>query len=141
MTGLFETLRTELAEIGLHLSVWDAALDRALPCGGAGRLCETLCADAGPCAQAARDLAERIVVEGRPARGRAETGCCVVGVPVLQRRKLLGAAVACFPPTEMLDEENLARLADRFRLDRLVLQDYAEEVCRHSEDQAEEDAD
>ncbi|MCK5557797.1 MAG: GAF domain-containing protein, partial [Candidatus Hydrogenedentes bacterium] len=56
----------------------------------------------------------------------------MLGIPVHNRRRLIGAMVLEYPTREMLDEEHLARLCDRLQLDRQVMTTYARQACRHS---------
>lgn len=62
-----------------------------------------------------------------------------MGVPILQRRRLIGAAVACFPAREILDDdERLARMCDYLELDQQVIENYAKRCRRHDAEQGKD---
>lgn len=131
-----EEVRSELADLGLNMSVWDTDLQEVMPCGATGDFCHAMCGGCKRAVDTARDLAERVVTTTAPGTTMAPWGCCFVGVVVLQRRRTVGAVVACFPVREMLDEEELAGTCDRLELDRSVIEQYARRACRHSADEA-----
>ena len=85
----------------------------------------------GPCASAAVRVAGQAIQENRGVTSSSGMGCRVMAVPVHQRRRLVGAAVACYPTVEMLDEELLARTCDRLQLDREAATTLAQRSCRH----------
>jgi len=138
MGGMLARLAERIHKLGLNLSVWDCLcrpVGRFEPCCEFCRLIKT---SGGGCAAAAGKLAGRVVSEGAAAVGRSSLGCCVIGVPVYQRRRLAGATVACFPIRQMLEEESLARLSDRMHLDRQVVTSLAREACRHGTEQMDD---
>ncbi len=137
MLGVFADVKAGLAELGLNMSVWDADINCVVPWTPACDLCRAVCGEVYRCESSTRDLAEQVVAQKRPATGRTPTGGCTVAVPVMRRRRLLGAVVACFPVREMADEESLARLCHHYRLDLEVIKGYARQDCRHSIDQAD----
>jgi HD-GYP domain-containing protein (c-di-GMP phosphodiesterase class II) len=136
MSEMFAQLSTHLRELGLSMSVWDSharPVGRFQPCH---QLCQFIHGADGLCAAAAGDLAGRIVSESRP--GKSPAPCCLVGVPVHQRRRLVGAVVACYLPREMLQDESFARLCDRLQLDRQTVIASAGDACRHGEAEADD---
>lgn len=137
MEGVFADVRAKLAELGLTMSVWDADLNRAAPWVPACDFCRAVCSKASHCESASRELAERIAAEKGPATGRTPAGGCIIGVPVMHRRRMLGAVTACFPVREMADQESLARLCHRHELDLKVIETCARQDCRHGLDQAD----
>ena len=137
MLGVFADLKVGLAELGLNMSVWDADINCVMPWAPACDQCRAVCGEVYRCESSTREVAERVVAQKRPATGRTPTGGGIVGVPVMRRRRLLGAVVACFPVREMADEESLARMCHHYRLDLEVIKGYARQDCRHSIDHAE----
>ena len=137
MEDIYARLARQLGQIGLTLSIWDGQRRRVdeFP---ACELCRVVRGGCEACSEAAGELAGRILADGKPARASSPLGCCIIGVPVLRRRRLLGAAVACFPVRGMLEEESLARVCDRFHLDRKVVASLAGKACRHDAEQAED---
>jgi len=131
LTETFKRLESRVARLGLNLSLWDAPGDCAGQFAPACRFCRTLrdCRDA-PCEKAMMDVARKVIRKGKVVTGGSAVGCCVVGVPVHRRRRVAGAAVACFLTTDMLDEERLARMCDRLGLDRQVVAELATDACR-----------
>ena len=77
-----------------------------------------------------------VIAKGEPAKTRSLCGCVSLCVPISQRRRTLGAAVACYAPREMLDEEVLARLCNRLEMDTEVAARLAARDCRHGVDEA-----
>ena len=136
MTGLCAELKEFMREIGVEVGVWTPDGREAEPwrsqCGFTSMLEQA----GGEISRACRKLAEQVMADGQAATARAETGHCIVGVPILRRRRLVGAAVGSFPVKEMLDEEHLARLCDRLGIDRQILTEQAEGAVRHSSEQA-----
>ena len=137
MGGVFAEVKAKFAQLGLNMSVWDAEMNCVVPWTPSCDLCRAVCGQVNRCEPATRKLAEQIIADPAPASGRTATGGCVIGIPIMRRRRLFGAAIACFPVREILDGESLARACDRFQLDRQVIEAYARKDCRHSLDQVE----
>jgi len=88
-------LKTELVRLGLNLSVWDVAGRAVIPhrtCSGGST--------AGSHEQAARGLADRVVLQGVPQQSLSLCGGFLAGVPIWHRRRIAGAAIVCFPTKE-----------------------------------------
>jgi len=130
-------LKALAGDLGLGLSLWDADGKAVREPAPANELCSLLCDVGGDCRRAAARLAAQVILDGQPTLARGECGCCLMGAPVHRRRRLLGAAVACFPPREMLEEEHLCRLCDRLHLDRQVVEQCGRGAVRHGEGTAE----
>ena len=138
MSKMFAQLRTHLRELGLSMSVWDS---QARPAGRfqpSCQLCQYIHGTGRLCAAAASGLAARIIGEGQPGKSLAPCGCCLVGTPVHQRRRLVGAVVGCYPPREMLQDESFARLCDRLQLDRQAMMSSGGDACRHTVAEADD---
>ena len=132
----FERLKKLMSDLGLNLSVWSAPEEAIEECSPACELCQTICNARAGCREFSRKLFQRVVDEGEPISDRTATGCCVLGVPVRSRRRLLGAAVACMPVREMLDREFLTHLCERLELDRQATESLAGKSIRHCTQEA-----
>ncbi|MDP7162550.1 MAG: HD domain-containing protein [Phycisphaerae bacterium] len=126
---VFEGLKNRVADLGMNLSVHD---DDGR-CTGAieprCEFCRQVCGCGQVCADAHSALAGNVLKNNVPHETTAPTGCQLVALPVKRRRRIIGVAVACFTKQEILDEEQLARLCDRLRLDRQVMARLANEAC------------
>ncbi len=134
----FSQLKDFLHTVGLNFAVWDAAAEAIEPFAPTERFCQTVCNAPGGCPNFSRDLARSVVAKGAPARNRTPIGCCVLAVPIRRRRRMLGAATACFPVRQMMDDEHLARLCEWLRLDREVVESIAADAIRCGEEQSED---
>jgi HD-GYP domain-containing protein (c-di-GMP phosphodiesterase class II) len=90
------------------------------------------------CLNACEALAAEVVREGRPTWSTSPLGCCILGTPIVNRRRKLGCVSACYPPRELLAEESLAQLCGRIGLDLQATVSMVQGACRHSADQAED---
>jgi len=138
MNGVFADVKAKLAELGLNMSVWDADLNCVVPWTPSCDLCQAFCGTVHRCESPTRQIAEQIIATKARAAGRTPLCGCVIGIPIMCRRRLLGAAVACFPVLEIFDNEDLPRLCDQFELDRQSVEAYARNDCRHSARQADD---
>ena len=139
MAGVFSRLRKELRELGMELSVWDPTGQLVMSHEPICELCLAINCSGGLASDQARtDLARRVAAEDEPCLGWLSWGCCLLGVPVRERRRLVGVAIACYPPTDMLEEETLGRMCDRLELDRQVTAKLARPLCRHGRAEAED---
>lgn len=132
LAGAFKQIRARMDRLGLNLSLWDA---EGNPTGQFTPTCGFCKAvynsHGGPCMPAAQNVGTQVASQAKPVAGSSEIGCSIIGVPVYKRRRLAGAVVACFPTTQMLDEESMARMCDRLCLDREVMSHLAVGACRH----------
>ena len=139
MEGTLARLRQRAGELGLNFSLWDLNGQAVGPFGPASPFCRALCGSGGACAEAIGELVRQVVSEGgAPLGKRLPTGCCLMGVPMRQRRRILGAAAACYPAREALDEEFLARRCGALELDLEVVAGMAREACRHEADEIDD---
>ncbi len=136
LPSIWNGIREQVEELGLSLTVWDATGRmvglRKYSCD----FCEMVCKSGGGCEKTARDIARYVLDNRETSRCTSPIGCCQFGLPVFDRRRLAGAVVLCYPTREMLDDEYLARLCDRLKLDRKVMLTYARTSCRHSATEA-----
>jgi len=138
MQHVLSRLQATLQELGLGLSVWDSFGQCVGALQAGCEFCRTVSAAGEKCTEDSGRLARVVLDEKRSAKDRSSVGCCLVGVPLYQRRRLIGAVVAGYPVRQMLEEENLARLCDRLHLDRQVVSRQAMEACRHGEEEADD---
>ena len=124
-------LRDELGNLGINLQVRDTA---GLPvaefqprCG----LCRLIGGRGEPCLRSAAETALRALDENEPVDSRSAAGCCLLGVGVYRRRRAVAAAVACYPPLELTEEESFARFCDIMELDLRAAGTAVGASCRH----------
>lgn len=133
---ILDRLRDQTAELGINFQVFSPDGEPA----GEFRPDCALCAVASParrrCAGEMAALAADALSAEAPIHRRTSLGCCVLGTPIWRRRRVTGAAVACYPPRELLDEEALARFCDAAQLDRRAAEPLAKKACRHHVSQA-----
>jgi len=134
---LLESLREHLEVLDLTVSFWDPSGEALIGPTGGGPLCQFVCGDRSPCLEAMARLAQRVCLEGAPAVGVSPIGCRLLGVPVRQRRRQIGGAVACFPTRQMPDNEDFARACGQADLDCEVVADLCRKAARHDADEAE----
>lgn len=135
--GVLKGLSARAAELGLRLSACDTQSTRLSAMHPCSDFCRMVCRDGG-CGRPAEELARHVLRTGEPARSLSPTGCRLIGLPLLERRRLSGAMILGYPTREMLDEERLALLCDRMGLDRQAMLRHARGACRHGENQAED---
>jgi len=138
ITRTFGQLKALMPPLGLCFSLWDADGQAIEPLTTTCEFCRLIHEASGQCQNACRALARRITTETQRGSDRSATGCRLLGVPVLKRRRLIGAVVACLPVREMLDEESLALLCDHLKLDLQAVRGAAERSIRHDADDAED---
>ncbi|MHC4715664.1 MAG: HD domain-containing phosphohydrolase [Planctomycetota bacterium] len=104
----------------LHMSVsfWDPAGTLLAGPAHCGELCELLNADQPFCHEAMARLAQQACVEDTTATATSPCGCCMMAAPIHQRRRLIAAAVACFPTGQTHESEEFARICSQARIDR-----------------------
>jgi putative nucleotidyltransferase with HDIG domain len=88
------------------------------------------------CAKGCHKLARYALDRGKSSRAVGPCGCCLLALPVLERRRAIGAVVLGLPTREMLDEEHIARLSDRLKLDARVMYEAARRACRYGSEEA-----
>jgi len=124
-----DRLGPRLRELGLNLSFWDAGgelLGMTEPCGP---VCQQFRTRSDICEQAMGRLAHEVRLEDGPCSATCPAGGCMLAVPIHQRRRLLGVAVACFLARGSPETEEFARACGQVRLDRQAMAD----LCRRSD--------
>lgn len=136
MAREFRRAQGQLRDMGLTLSVWDHFGELVPEFEPTCELCKLL-GDTQACCDETSKVAQHVVFSDRAIVRRSQLGACIIGVPVHERRRLVAAAVACFPVTEMLEGEQLHRMCDRLHLDYEVVAKQIAEMCRYSLNDAE----
>ncbi len=136
MSAALQGLRQLTSRIGLNLSVWNASGEVVESLAPECEFCRSVSDANGGCELFSRQMAKKVLDCSESRTDEAITRCCILGVPIHQRRKQVGAAVACYPSLAIRDEEFLARLCDRLGLDRSVIAVQAERYIRHGKQEA-----
>jgi len=131
MRGEFRKVQAQLRDLGITLSIWDHCGE---PLEGFAPSCEfcQLIGESRLCSGEAQKVAQHVVFDDRTVKRRSVLGECLIGVPVYDRRRLVAAAVACFPVVEMLKEEKLHGVCDRLQVDYSLVFNELKRVCRYS---------
>ena len=133
----FARVQAEGENLGLNLWLWDAQGEPVDAFETACDFCRLACRDGHCDRRSAGELVARVVQSEERAQARTAWGCCLVALPVRQRRRLIGVVLGCLCVREMLDEETLARTCDRLGLDRQATEPVLRASCRHHLDEAE----
>ncbi len=136
MAREFRRAQAQLRDMGLTLSVWDHFGELVEDFEPTCELCKLL-GQTQACCEETRKVAQHVVFGDRAIVRRSQLGACIIGVPVHERRRLVAAAVACFPVTEMLEGEQLHRMCDHLHLDYEIVAGHTSEMCRYSLNDAE----
>ncbi len=115
--AVFEKLRP----LGLEISVYGPDGSGRSRAGCASPFCRQLEEACVEGRVVVDELVARVVESGQGAWRATPAGCYLLAAPVHRRRRLLGVLVGCCPGRAMGDEEHLARLCDRYGLDRRAM--------------------
>jgi putative nucleotidyltransferase with HDIG domain len=88
------------------------------------------------CAKGCHKLARYALERGKSSRAVGPCGCCLLALPVLEKRRAIGAIVLGLPTRVMLDEEHIARVCARVGLDAKVMMQAAKKSCHYGPDEA-----
>jgi HD-GYP domain-containing protein (c-di-GMP phosphodiesterase class II) len=136
MARVFHRVQERVKDLGLSFSAWDEQGRQQGAFSPSCEYCELVHGSLGPCLQQVGEIVQRSLESGEPGHGITSCGCAVLAVPAHRRRRLVGAAVACYPTEQVLDQEFLARLCDRLELDQPVLCGAVERSCKRRADEA-----
>jgi HD-GYP domain-containing protein (c-di-GMP phosphodiesterase class II) len=117
MSGLLARVEGRLRQLGLTVSLWDAAGTCCIPPRLGWEFCRQVCTGKGLSAETVGALAQKVCLEGKSASATVESGCVALAVPAYQRRRVVGTVVACFPARGVADSEAFARFCGQARLD------------------------
>lgn len=128
-------LRGHIRELGWSFSIWDNT------CTVVGQRDQgtDFCHEVLNCQGCVKDdaaVAGQVMQTGQPAVRQGPCGCCKLGVPIHQRRRLLGAVVTGYPTRTMGEEANLQRVCAQRGLDINRIRSLAAAACRYSEKDA-----
>ena len=107
LTGMERTLfrlREQMRELGLGVGIYDVegrCISQFHPASG---LCWSKDGGCGLCPKEMHGLADRVIAERGSLTAQTSCGCCLIGTPILWRRRLLGAVIAAFPVGEMFED-------------------------------------
>ena len=117
MESLHQQVEKRLGQLGLSVWFWDRTGALLAAPTLRREFCTRLCGQEQFSLEAMGQLAQRACVEEAPATVTTPSGCRAVAAPIRQRRKLLGAAVACTPTQQTPNCEELARACSQSSLD------------------------
>jgi putative nucleotidyltransferase with HDIG domain len=138
MNDLVERIVAQGLRLGLTLTVWDDQGQRVDDNAHDCEFCHMACRGGEICHKAAGEMAQQVLTNRQNCQGRHPlTGCLVVGVPIFNRRRLLGSAVSVVPVHQMLHEEHFARLCSRLELDVRAALPLARQACQYDAGQAD----
>jgi len=129
-------LGRQLNELGLSMSVWTPDGQMAGQLQGGCPFCRLVCQASGHCREAHASMAREVLNQGAAATSVHPNGCCILGVPIYQRRRLRAVVVAGFPATDKLNDETLANVAESTGLDLEQLRRTASQ-CDHVSQEAD----
>ena len=138
MDGILSRLAARMKRLGLNFSVWDA--EGSLVGGhhpGSG-FCRVMSRNDGLCNNFSQKLAMKVIAEGSPDKEFLDCGCCFLGVPIFQRRRIVGAVVASYPIKEAFDAERIKNIAAKSGFDLDEITEMAGRSLRHSREQADD---
>jgi HD-GYP domain-containing protein (c-di-GMP phosphodiesterase class II) len=138
MEEAFARLGERTRQLGLSLFIFDAQGGEVAESCSSCEFCKLIHERTGLRSTTVCEMAEQILATGQSATLQSALGCGVIGAPILRRRRLLGAAIACFPTREMCEEEQMARMCDRLKVDRQVVAGAASREFRHHADEADD---
>jgi len=134
---LYELLHGRLERMGLTISLWDPAGEGLVLPTPVGEFCNQMCGESQLCLERMGSLAQKVCLEGRSAISTAPTNCCLLAVPLRQRRRVAGAAVACWPALQTPEGEEFARACSQASVDAELMATLCRRAARHDRSEAE----
>lgn len=114
---LFEPLAARLDRLGLTASLWTPAGTPLLKPASKGEFCCQMCGQSELCLEAMGQLAEQACLEDGTCTSQAPTNCTMLAIPLHQRRRAIGAVVACWPTLQTPRGEDFARACSQAGVD------------------------
>lgn len=130
------SLRSRAQELGLSVMAFDQHGKLGTRPLSGNPFCGFVHQASTECAKGCHKLARYALQRGKSSRAVGPCGCCLLALPVLERRRAIGAIVLGMPTLEMLDQEHVARLCSRLGLDATVMMTAAVDSCRNSSEEA-----
>ena len=137
MQRLVERVGGRLAKLGLSLSLWEPGGAPRIAPQPIGEFCRHMCGQKRASLEAMGQAAQRACLEDAPQVCGAPSGCQLLAVPMRQRRRLMGAAVACFPARGTPESEAFSRTCSQAHLDAEVMANLARRDARYEAEQAQ----
>ena len=138
MEGVLSRLAARMRKLGLNFSAWNTEGGLVGDFRPATALCRAMHMGDGPCERCARELAMTVMAEGSPNKDFSDCGCCLLGVPIFQRRRIVGAVVASYPVQDAFGEDRLKTIAAQMDFDLDELTELADKSIRHTREEADD---
>lgn len=132
LSHLNRWLRKSLANLGINIAVNDKNGWKQQKPELTFEFCKQICSSSRYCRLNLQAMSQRVFSDDAEHLQITPQGCCVMGIPVRYRRRIIGAAVSCFPSFEMLEEEHFARMCDELGLDSQSMKVLAQQICRRT---------
>ncbi len=120
-----------MAAIGLWLTVQDAAGNNISTTTGESEICQRFCSRCPSQGREVIDGIKQVWSDARPRVLTAATGCTVLAVPVIHRRRPVAVARVCYMPDDLGEAEKFARMCNALQLDRTYMAGAAKAAPTH----------
>jgi len=144
----------QIHRLKVNVSFWDATGSLRMAQSLSGEFCQQICYERKLCFESIASFAQKVIEQMQPSNfcdaepdeinpttsGLITTcpiGCYLLGIPIWQRRRLTGVAVACFPTVEMHLKEQFIRFCNQARLDAKLISELSRKQAIYSFKQAE----
>jgi len=134
---VLQGLRDRLESLGLTASLWDPAGNVLVEPTPRHELCRYFCSEKHLCQETMSLLAQKACSEDSTETTIGPTGCRILAVPLHQRRRRVGAAVACMPTRQTPRTDQFARTCSQLGLDQEFAAGLCRRAARHDEAEAE----
>ena len=95
-------LKRHLSGMGFYVTLWDADGAPVGEMGPGNGFCRAVHREEGPCVDAFREVGMKVIAGGTPEQMRTSLGCCIVGVPVRERRRLTMESMRQMPVGDLM---------------------------------------
>lgn len=129
LSTLNRKVKHALEDLGVNIVINDKHGWEQQPPRPSCEFCRQMCAASRYCKVALQAMSQRVLADEIEHVTVTDQGCCVMGIPVRHRRRVLGVAVACFPSTEILHMERLVRICSQIGLDFEAMNNLATQEC------------
>ena len=144
----------QIHRLKVNVSFWDATGSLRMAQSLSGEFCQQICYERKLCFESIASFARKVVDQMQPSNfcdaepdeinpttsgliATCPIGCYLLGIPIWQRRRLTGVAVACFPTVEMHLKEQFIRFCNQARLDAKLVSELSRKKAIYSFKQAE----
>ncbi len=122
---LLDRLGERLEQLGLTAALFGAAGEPLAEPLWRSEFCHRLCRGDGSVLSAMGQLANRACADNQVRSALAPGGCALLAAPVNQRRRQIGAVVACLPLHQTCQSEEFHRTCSRRQLDAAAMANLA----------------